>query len=297
MKMTRDFWRNYSPWFGQSVVDEIERTVTETWIDSAGGRIHLDIYARPSSAAIGTVVFSHGIAGYGRMVGPFALRLWKRGFNVICPDLAGYGFNEGKRGDWIWPQFVSNLLDSLTHAHERFDGPQFLAGASLGGPLAYHAACHAPHLSALACYCLFDYRDARFLQEVSTTRALTPLLKPIIAASARFIPTIQIPTEMVVTYRHIAEDPKFVTLLRRDLCAGTRITLRAVNSMLRAVPAIEYEQFSTPTLVIQPDADRMIPPNWSRLYFDRLGCEKAFAEIPNCGHWTLFPTQLDFAVD
>lgn len=66
--------------------------------------------------------------------------------------------------------------------------------------------------------------------------------------------------------------------------------------MLRAAPAIEYEQFSTPTLVIQPDNDRMIPPKWSRLYFNHLGCEKAFVEIPNCGHWTIFPDQLDFAV-
>ena len=75
------------------------------------------------------------------------------------------------------------------------------------------------------------------------------------------------------------------------------ITLKAVDSILRATPTVEYEQFSTPKLVIQPDAERMIPPKWVRLYFDRLGCEKTFAEIPNCGHWTPFPTQLDFAVD
>lgn len=294
--MNRDYWRNYSPWFGKSAIDEIERMVTETWINSAGGRIHLDVYARPDSAAVGTVVFSHGIVGYGRLVSPFALRLWKRGFNVICPDLVGYGFNEGRRGDWVWPQFVSNLLDALAHARERFGGPLFLAGASLGGPLAYHAACHAPHLSALACYCLFDYRAARFLREVSTTGPLTPLTRPIIAASARLFPTLQIPAEMVVTYQHVAEDPQFAALLRRDPCAGTRITLRAVDSMLRAAPAIEYEQFSTPTLVIQPDDDRMIPPKWSRLYFEQLGCEKAFSPIPNCGHWTILPEQLDFAV-
>ncbi len=124
--MNRDFWRSYAPWFGQSVIDEIERTVTEAWIDSAGRRIHLDVYARPgATASIGAVVFSHGIAGYGRLLSPFALRLWKRGFNVICPDLAGYGFNEGRRarvGLWLRLQQPGALHRAQIQRQRAVDG-------------------------------------------------------------------------------------------------------------------------------------------------------------------------------
>lgn len=221
MENNHHFWRNYAPWFGQPAIDEVTGTVAEVRIDSFGGRIHLDVYPQASPNRAGTIVFSHGIAGYGRLVSPFALRLWKRGFNVICPDLAGYGFNEGRRGDWLWEQFIQNLLDALNYARQRFDGPLFLAGASLGGTLAYHAACRVQDLTAVACYCFFDYRHTRFLREVSTTGPSTPLARPIIGAAARLWPMLQLPAEMVVPYRYVAEDPAFVALLRRDPCADT----------------------------------------------------------------------------
>lgn len=62
-------------------------------------------------------------------------------------------------------------------AQARYGSPLFLAGMSLGGPLAYHAACHRPGLAALACYCLYNYRDARFLADVSRFGPLTPLAR------------------------------------------------------------------------------------------------------------------------
>lgn len=217
----------------------------------------------------------------------------ERGFNVVLPDLTGYGFNTGRRGDWPWAQFVQNLLDTLNAAEERYRGPLFLAGMSLGGPLAYHAACHRSDLAALACYCLHDYRDAEFLADVSRFGVLTPLAQRVTGAAARLLSRLRLPAELIVSYRYVAEDPQFVALLRRDPLAGATISLRAVDSLFRAIPAIEFEQFAFPTLVLQPDRDRMLPPKWSRICYERLGCAKEYIEIPNCGHWTLYPEQLD----
>ena len=294
----RTYWHRYAPWFGQATIDAIERTVEDVWIESAGGQIHLSLFSHPKPAeAIGSVVVSHGIAGYGRLITPLGLRLMERGFNVVLPDLAGYGFNAARRGDWTWPQFVQNLLDTLNATQARCGGPLFLAGMSLGGPLAYYAACHRPDLAALACYCLYDYRDAEFLADVSRFGRLTPLARRLTTAAAKLLPRLRLPAELVVSYRYVAEDRQFVALLRRDPLAGTTISLRAVDSMFRAIPAIEFEQFALPTVVLQPDSDKMLDPKWSRICYERLGCEKEYVEIPNCGHWTLYPEQQDFVAD
>lgn len=291
------YWYRYAPWFGSRVVEEIERTLQETWLDSAGGRIHLDVYPAATAPAAGTLVFSHGMAGYGRLLGPFAVRFQQRGFDVICPDLEGYGFNAGLRGDWLWPHFVQNLLDTCRYARERFGDPVFLGGGSLGGPLAYHAACLEPGLSAVACYCLFDFRDNRFLADVSRFGILTAPTRLMLATGRRLFPTLRVPTEWVITYEHVAEDPALVEVLRQDPLAGTRVSTRALDSLLRAAPAIEYERFTTPTIVVQPGADRMTPAYWSRRYFERLNCEKTYVDVPGAGHTVIKPNQLDLMVD
>lgn len=291
------YWLKYRPWFGSDVVEHVETQVEEAAIESAGLRFHLDIYRpEPHQPSCGTVVLSHGMAGYGRLLAPFAVRLRRQGFHVLCPDLRGYGFNADLRGDWTWDLLIQNLLDALDYARGRFDGPLFLAGASMGGPLAFHTACRRSDLAGLATYCLFDYRDPGFLREVSGAGPFTPLMRAVVRAGAAAAPHLRIPAGWVAAYRHLAEDPAFVHLLREDPCAGNCISLRAVASMLQATPAIEYEQFRVPTIVLQPEDDRMIPAQWSRFYYDRLGCPKQYVPIPNCGHWTLFPDQLNLAV-
>jgi hypothetical protein len=106
---------------------------------------------------------------------------------------------------------------------------------SLGGPLAYHAACHRPDLAALACYCLYDYRYARFLADVSRFGVLTPLAHRVTGVAAQLLPRLRLPAELIVSYHYVAEDPQFVAVLRRNPLAGTKISLRAVDSMFRAV--------------------------------------------------------------
>ena len=51
---------------------------------------------------------------------------------------------------------------------------------------------------------------------------------------------------------------------------------------------------ATGTIVFQADRDRMIPPQWSRICYERLGCAKAFVKIHDCGHWAIRPPQVEF---
>ena len=83
--LKNDYFMNYEKFFGSSVMEFVQRNAMEEWIASAGGKIHLDIFVKDTAAP--TIVFSHGMAGYGRLLAPYALRLYNHGYNVILPDL------------------------------------------------------------------------------------------------------------------------------------------------------------------------------------------------------------------
>ena len=112
----------------------------------AGGDIHLDRYAAPAAPL--TVVL-HGAGGYGRLLAPYGRLLQAHGFEVVLPDLPGYGLS-------VAPAALSTYaaLGRLRRglASKRSSGargrPVALFGMSIGGYLAYLAAAQGRKAAA-----------------------------------------------------------------------------------------------------------------------------------------------------
>jgi pimeloyl-ACP methyl ester carboxylesterase len=142
-----DFWKNYMErWFGDELITEWEKNVIVEEIQSINGPINIEIY-RTRNKKNPTIVFSHGIAGYARLLLPFLMPLFKLGYNIIAPDLEGYGYNKRIKGDFTWNDHLENLKDAVEFARKNFTGKVYLGGASMGGPLAY--ACDARYNCAM----------------------------------------------------------------------------------------------------------------------------------------------------
>ena len=148
------YLQNYLPWYGPDVLSFVRGHLREEWLESASSKIHLDIYERSIDRPV--VILSHGMAGYGRLLANFAWVFYNRGFSVVLPDLKGYGHNPGPRGHWKWHELVQNVLDACQWAGSKINPSVFLAGASMGGALVYHAACHGAPVKAIACCCLLS---------------------------------------------------------------------------------------------------------------------------------------------
>lgn len=285
--LSSSYLMNYEKFFGKNVIEFAQNEIQEDWIESADGEIHLDIFTKDIEAP--TIVFSHGMAGYGRLLIPYAYRLFSYGFNVILPDLKGYGHNKGQRGHWKWNNLVDNVVDTSKYAKNNFNGEIYLAGGSMGGVIAYHSVCKGAPVKAVACYCLFDFQDMELIKESSSYGPFTPLVKSSLTWLSRVVPNFSIPASSVSSYDNLSDSSEFNNLVKNDPLGGNKMTLTAAAEMTSVLLPIAFEYFDlVPILVIQPGADKMTPAKFTRRAYDKLGTkDKKYLELEDRGHWVL----------
>src|SRR6056297_3321840 len=82
-----DFWKNYMfNWFGKDLIEKWEKYVERKQIDSVNGKINLEIY-RNADPKKPTIVFSHGIAGYARLLLLSIFLCLRKGTMLLHPIL------------------------------------------------------------------------------------------------------------------------------------------------------------------------------------------------------------------
>ncbi len=282
-----DFWKNYmEKWWEKDLIKKWEKNVVIDKIQSNGRNINLEIYDTGNKNAP-TIIFAHGIAGYARLLLPFTIPLFERGFNLVVPDMQGYGYNEGLRGDFEWNVHKQNLIDTAKYARSRFKGKVVIGGASMGGPLAYAAACEDENFNALVCWCLIDFADREFMINETSTKRFTYILIPIFKIMSKLFGKMRLKTYRLISYDTLTESDELNKLIKQDPQAGTHITLRGAASLvLQSKPKKPHESFKIPTFIMQPGADEMTPKYYTKKVFQKLGSKnKKYVEIKNQAHF------------
>lgn len=267
----QDFWKNYMiHWFGEDLIDEWQQHAEITTIESIKGAINIEVY-RGGDVMSPTLVFSHGIAGYARLLLPFIMPLVKKGYNIIAPDLEGFGYNNRRKGDFCWDEHMANLHDTVAFARKEFQGPVYLGGGSMGGPLAFATDARFNCADGLVCWCLWDFADRTFIEETGTFGKMTFHLLPILKYLSLLFGSIAFKTTRFVSYHSLTEDPVFNAMLMKDPHAGKSITLRgALSLLIESKPDIEHAEYKKPILVCNPEKDEMTKPIYTKIVFEKL---------------------------
>ncbi|PKO03185.1 MAG: hypothetical protein CVU43_04435 [Chloroflexi bacterium HGW-Chloroflexi-5] len=284
----KDFWKNYMDiWFGKNLIQKWEKLCFVDRIQSANGEISVEVYKNKDPYQP-TIVFSHGIAGYARLLLPFIIPLYEKGYNIVAPDLEGFGFNNRKKGDFTFDIHLQNLNDAVAYARSQFLGPVFLGGASMGGPLAYATDARYDCADGLISWCLWDFSDREFIIDSSTTKGLTFFILPILRLTAQFLGRMTVKTIRFVPFRSLSKDPEFNDLLLRDPYSGNKISVRgAISLVTQSKPDIPHEKYLKPVLVCQPDDDEMTRPYHTKKVFNRLGSIQKMYVGFDGGHFPL----------
>jgi alpha-beta hydrolase superfamily lysophospholipase len=133
-----DHWRKYQPLLSERMRLSAGREPAEEWWPWRGTDIHLDRYAAPAAPL--TVVLLHGAGGYSRLVAPYGLLLGAHGYEVVIPDLPGYGLSAAPAALFSYARWVDCAADRLRAEGQGTGRPVAVFGMSIGGSLAYLAA-------------------------------------------------------------------------------------------------------------------------------------------------------------
>jgi len=73
MFIGKEYWKNYMVnWFGKDLIEKWEDLATDNYIQSNEREVHLEVYDSGDPEAT-IIVFSHGMAGYARVLLPFVI--------------------------------------------------------------------------------------------------------------------------------------------------------------------------------------------------------------------------------
>ncbi len=282
-------WKDFFP--AESFIRYLEDTIEEAWIPLENAvEMHLDIYKISQTAP--TIVYCHGLSSCGRMMANMARLFFEKGYNVICPDLPGFGLTTQKRGSSTITDMVAALLKAVEYAKTISSGPTFLTGISLGGSLSYYTAASGADVAAIACLNLMDLSEV-ISHKISHRSQLLKMAKPFLSALASITPEAPLPFRYFVSAQKLCKEERIINTFLSNPLAIRQYTLKAALSLMTAKPAIPFEQFDqVPVLVLHGEEDALIREEVSKNCFDRIKGPKKYVSLPHCEHIPLNLTAL-----
>ncbi|KJS20675.1 MAG: hypothetical protein VR72_12860 [Clostridiaceae bacterium BRH_c20a] len=259
----------------------------EVYTELKDNKVHLDCYLNPAARA--KVILLHGVGGNGRLLSFIGVPLHIRGFEVIAPDIPGYGLTIVNNKNVDYAEWIHTVNDLIDREFEKDDRPIFLFGLSAGGMLAYQVACINKKISGLIATNILD----QSIQEVRDASAINKYVSrmgvPMLGFLYRINNNLKLPMRYVANMRAIVNDKKLLRLLISDkTSSGAMVSVRFMLSLLNTTPAIEPEEFDLcPFLLAHPEDDKWTPMKLSLLFFNRLKCEKKTVILENAGHFPI----------
>jgi alpha-beta hydrolase superfamily lysophospholipase len=246
--------------------------------------VHLDEYECGSDT---TVIVFHGVGGNGRIVSFFAIPLLQEGYNVLCPDLPGYGFTRYwkkiRYRDWI--EVGSRIAEEELAKSRKV----FLIGLSAGGMVAYNVACLNSGVSGLIVTNILDSRE----EEVRLCSAKNEFQArfgiKFLNMLPEFMRNFKIPIRMVTNMNGLVNDEKVLKVLLKDKRGpGSNVDINFLLSMMNNDPVTEPESFaSIPVLMAHPGNDLWTPVRVSDIFFNKLASDKQRVILDKAGHFPI----------
>lgn len=276
-------WRRYEPYLPPELRQVVEPR--ETWWEWRDLQVHVDRYevAEPH----GTVLLVHGVGGYGRLVGGFGAPAVRGGFDVLAPDLPGYGLTHAPWGSLTFDLWVDCVRDLAESELARTGRPVILYGVSLGGVAAYHAAAAGAPVAGLICTMLVDTADPAVMAALSRWSSVARLGLPVMHRFPAVFDPLPLPARLATKMQAISNNHDLARLCGSDPLGG-RVTLplRFWRTLTAPSPSLAPERFmACPVLVAHGDADRMTDIDLTQRFVSRLRAPARMVRLDGAGHF------------
>lgn len=267
------------------------RVPQEYFVKIHGMNIHIDHYKHEDPKA--RIILFHGVGGNGRLLSFIALPLQRNGFEVICPDLPLYGYTE-YFNKITYNTWVDCGIEIVTHYQNQDSLKTFLFGLSAGGMLAYQVACECCEVRGIIVTCILDQREPVVTRKTASNPIVGTFGKRFMRPLQYCLPGLRLPMKMVSNMKRIVNNEALAKMLMSDVrSAGAHVPISFLYTMLFPQIKTEPDRFDIcPFLLVHPERDMWTDISLSRLFYDRLACEKELKILNGAGHFPIEPAGL-----
>jgi len=218
---------------------------------------------RPADAARAVLVNVHGLGDHSGLYPTLTDYFPARGVALHAPDLRGNGHSPGPRGHVDrWSQYRDDLHAFVQVVAAEEPGlPLFLLGNSLGGLIVLDYAIHHPE----------RLRGVIAAAPPLGRLGVPPPLMLLGRVASRIWPRLSLQTGMDLS--GLARDPEVVRTVLADPLFHRLGSARLSTEVTAALARVRAgaPEFPLPLLVLHGGADRMVPPEGSRVFVARVG--------------------------
>ncbi len=240
----------------------------------------LNIYYQawlPDEPQRGLLVIVHGLGEHGGRYPRVVEKLVPAGFALYAMDNRGHGRSGGKRG-YIsaWKDFRRDLGQFVSLVRRRHpETPLFLMGHSLGGLIALDYALHHPE----------GLRGVVASAPAVRNKGISPLLMAAARVLSYLAPAMTIQTGLEAAA--ISREAQVVQEYLDDPLVHGLGTPRLARESEKAMDWVNAhaDQWRLPLLVLHGEADRLVPIEGSRAFFEAAPVkDKRFIAYPEGYH-------------
>ncbi|MEX8194886.1 alpha/beta hydrolase [Comamonas guangdongensis] len=283
----KTYWMQYQSFFPAHARVTVANGPNEEWLPWRGASIHVDRF--PCVASPLTVIVVHGGGGYGRLFAPIGKLLYDAGYEVVAPDLPGYGLSQAPASLVTYEAWTDLLCDMAAIEYRNTGRRVVLCGGSLGGYLAYLCAARmgGGPIAGVIATTLADPRTPLVKRQFARNALVRHVMLPLLPFCAALIGRLRLPVKWFTKMGAMSNDPLLNRLVAEDpYGGGVRVPVSFMQSIFAARPDMEPEDFDLcPLLLAHPENDRWADFESSRQFFDRIKGEKRLVMLENCGHF------------
>jgi alpha-beta hydrolase superfamily lysophospholipase len=283
--LTQTGWRRIEARLPKSLHLDPSNPPAEEWLELRAFKIHLDCWRRPGAPAVLIVV--HGGGGNGRLLAPYGAMAAQAGYEVVIPDLPGYGLTQVPEKRTLtyedWRDTIAAVLEAQARLCER---PIIIFGCSVGGMLAYDATARTRIPKGLVATCLLQPRDPLVRRSLARFAWMAPLMGPLLSGLPALTDPIPVPMRWAGNMRGVVNDPELAELIAKDpLAGGAWMPAGFLRSFVNCEPLVKPEAFDVcPVLLAHPGDDHWTDISVTQAFFDRLRVGKRLVMLENAGH-------------
>ncbi len=284
---TETYWEQYQSFFPAHARVTAANGPNEEWRPWRGASIHVDRF--PCAASPLTVIVVHGGGGYGRLFAPIGKLLHGAGYEVLAPDLPGYGLSQAHPSLVTYQAWTDLLCDLASSEYQNTGRRVVLCGGSLGGYLAYLSAARMGDgpIAGVIATTLADPRSSLVKRQFARNALVRHVMMPLLPFCTPLIGGLRLPVKWFTKMGAMSNDPSLNRLVAEDpYGGGVRVPVNFMQSIFSVRPDIEPENFDhCPLLLAHPGDDRWTGFESSRQFFDRIKGDKELVMLENCGHF------------